>query len=42
MRPRVSVVIPAYNEGAEIDDCLDRILEVGEAALRGARGVRHA
>jgi glycosyltransferase involved in cell wall biosynthesis len=27
MRPRVSVVIPAYNEGAEIDDCLDRILE---------------
>jgi glycosyltransferase involved in cell wall biosynthesis len=27
MRPRVSIVIPAYNEGAEIDDCLDRILE---------------
>jgi dolichol-phosphate mannosyltransferase len=27
MRPRVSVVIPAYNEGSEIDDCLDRILE---------------
>jgi glycosyltransferase involved in cell wall biosynthesis len=27
MRPRVSIVIPAYNEGAEIIDCLDRILE---------------
>jgi glycosyltransferase involved in cell wall biosynthesis len=27
MRPRVSIVIPAYNEGAEINDCLDRILE---------------
>lgn len=27
MRPRVSIVIPAYNEGAEIVDCLDRILE---------------
>lgn len=27
MRPRVSIVIPAYNEGAEIRDCLDRILE---------------
>jgi dolichol-phosphate mannosyltransferase len=27
MRPRVSVVIPAYNEGEEINDCLDRILE---------------
>jgi dolichol-phosphate mannosyltransferase len=27
MRPRVSIVIPAYNEGAEIKECLDRILE---------------
>ncbi|MHB8718928.1 MAG: glycosyltransferase family 2 protein [Candidatus Dormibacteria bacterium] len=27
MRPRVSVVIPAYNEGSEIVDCCDRILE---------------
>jgi len=27
MRPRVSIVIPAYNEGQEIIDCLDRILE---------------
>lgn len=27
MRPRVSVVIPAYNEGSEIDECLGRILE---------------
>jgi dolichol-phosphate mannosyltransferase len=27
MRPRVSIVIPAYNEGSEISDCLDRILE---------------
>ena len=27
MRPRVSVVIPAYNKGVGIDDCLDRILE---------------
>ena len=27
MRPRVSIVIPAYNEGSEINDCLDRIFE---------------
>ena len=27
MRPRVSIVIPAYNEGEEIVECLDRILE---------------
>lgn len=27
MRPRVSIVIPAYNEGREIVDCVDRILE---------------
>jgi dolichol-phosphate mannosyltransferase len=27
MRPRVSVVIPAYNEGESIVPCLDRILE---------------
>ncbi|MBV9100146.1 MAG: glycosyltransferase family 2 protein [Candidatus Dormibacteraeota bacterium] len=27
MRPRVSVVIPAYNEGPEIDECVGRILE---------------
>ncbi len=27
MRPRVSIVIPAYNEGSEIGDCLDRVLE---------------
>jgi dolichol-phosphate mannosyltransferase len=27
MTPRVSVVIPAYNEGAEIVDVLDRIIE---------------
>jgi dolichol-phosphate mannosyltransferase len=27
MRPRVSIVVPAYNEGPAIDDCLDRILE---------------
>ena len=27
MTPRVSIVIPAYNEGAEIVRCLDRVLE---------------
>lgn len=27
MKPRVSVVVTAYNEGEEIDRCLDRILE---------------
>jgi dolichol-phosphate mannosyltransferase len=27
MTPRVSIVIPAYNEGAEIVPCLDRVLE---------------
>ena len=27
MRPRVSIVIPAYNEGSDIIECLDRILE---------------
>ncbi|MGH7722244.1 MAG: glycosyltransferase [Candidatus Dormibacteria bacterium] len=27
MRPRVSIVIPAFNEGVEINDCIDRILE---------------
>ena len=27
MRPRVSIVVPAYNEGSEIVDCIDRILE---------------
>ncbi len=27
MRPRVSIVIPAYNEGEEINECLDRIIE---------------
>jgi dolichol-phosphate mannosyltransferase len=27
VRPRVTIVIPAYNEGAEINDCIDRIIE---------------
>ena len=27
MRPRVSIIIPAYNEGSEICDVLDRIVE---------------
>ena len=27
MRPRVSIVIPAYNEGEQIVECLDRVLE---------------
>jgi glycosyltransferase involved in cell wall biosynthesis len=27
MRPRVSIVIPAYNEGSSIEDVLDRLIE---------------
>ena len=27
MRPRVSVVVPAYNEGPGIEDVLNRLLE---------------
>ena len=27
MTPRVSIVIPVYNEGEDIVPCLDRILE---------------
>ncbi len=27
MKPRVSVVIPAYNEGSEIEDVLGRLAE---------------
>ena len=30
MKPRVSIVIPAYNEGAAIEDVLDRLVETVE------------
>lgn len=30
MRPRVSIVVPAYNEGAAIEEFLDRVLEAVE------------
>jgi UDP-glucose 4-epimerase len=38
MRPRVSIVIPAYNEGSEINDCVDRILELAEKIWHRIRG----
>ena len=40
--PRVSVVIPVYNEGDGIVTCLDRLVDAITAAVRDPRGVRHA
>ena len=40
--PRVSVVIPVYNEGEAIVPCLDRILQAVRLPVRGARGLRRA
>ena len=30
MKPRVSIVIPAYNEGSDIEDVLGRLIEAVE------------
>ena len=42
VKPRVSVIVMAYNEGEAIVPYLERLLDVGRPPVRGSRGLRLA